>query len=47
MIRRERLIEGYASVFGETDLAGDVVRAGAFAASLARLSGAPMLFQHR
>jgi HK97 family phage prohead protease len=39
------LIEGYASLFGVEDMAGDVVRAGAFARSLRR--GSPsMLFQH-
>ncbi len=41
------LIEGYASVFGEPDLMGDVVLRGAFALSLA--GGArriAMLFQH-
>lgn len=41
------LIEGYASLFGVEDLAGDVVRAGAFARSLARSAGVPMLVQHR
>ncbi len=41
------LIEGYASLFGVEDLAGDVVRAGAFARSLARGAGVPMLLQHR
>jgi len=41
------LIEGYASLFGVEDLAGDVVRAGAFARSLARGDGVPMLLQHR
>jgi HK97 family phage prohead protease len=40
------LIEGYASLFGTPDLAGDVVRAGAFAASLRRGGPAPMLLQH-
>jgi HK97 family phage prohead protease len=40
------LIEGYASLFGVPDLAGDVVRAGAFGRSLARGGGVPMLFQH-
>lgn len=39
------LIEGYASLFGIEDLAGDVVRAGAFARSLMRETPA-MLFQH-
>ena len=38
---------GYASLFGEPDLAGDVVMPGAFAASLAeRGAGIKMLFQH-
>ncbi len=40
------LIEGYASLFGVADMAGDVVRAGAFAASLAA-RGPDMLLQHR
>ncbi len=40
------LIEGYASLFGVEDLAGDVVRAGAFARSLARSEAPPMLLQH-
>lgn len=44
------LIEGYASLFGVEDLAGDVVRAGAFARSLslaaARGGETPMLLQH-
>lgn len=44
---RPLLIEGYASIFGEEDLTGDVVRAGAFARSLARFSKLPMLLQHR
>ena len=44
---RPLLIEGYASIFGHEDLTGDVVRAGAFARSLARSSGVPMLLQHR
>lgn len=41
------LIEGYASLFGVEDLAGDVVRAGAFARTLARGAGVAMLLQHR
>jgi HK97 family phage prohead protease len=48
--RSSILIEGYASLFGIPDLAGDVVRAGAFGRSLTRLLAAggdvPMLFQH-
>ena len=40
------LIEGYAALFGMEDLSGDVVRAGAFARSLARSGGRPMLLQH-
>ncbi|WP_137389937.1 HK97 family phage prohead protease [Rhodoligotrophos defluvii] len=41
-------VEGYASLFGRPDSAGDVVMAGAFAASLARRPPAAvkMLFQH-
>jgi HK97 family phage prohead protease len=38
---------GYAAIFGRPDRGGDVVRAGAFARSLARRSGAvPLLWQH-
>lgn len=39
---------GYASLFGETDLAQDVVERGAFSRSLARrgANGVRMLFQH-
>lgn len=40
------VIEGYASLFGVEDLAGDVVRAGAFWRSLARGGRTPMLLQH-
>jgi HK97 family phage prohead protease len=43
-------IEGYASVFGVTDQGGDVVVAGAYGRSLARLAGegraVKMLWQH-
>lgn len=41
-------IAGYASLFGAADLAGDVVRPGAFAAALMRrgTGGVRMLFQH-
>jgi HK97 family phage prohead protease len=41
-------LEGYASLFGTVDAAGDMVVAGAFARSLARrgASGIRMLFQH-
>jgi HK97 family phage prohead protease len=41
------LIEGYASLFGKPDRAGDIVRPGAFGASLARQHVVPMLIQHR
>jgi uncharacterized protein len=40
------VIEGYASLFGVEDLAGDVVRAGAFARSLARGGMVGMLLSH-
>jgi HK97 family phage prohead protease len=43
---RPLVIEGYASLFGVEDLAGDVVRAGAFTRTLARGAGAAMLLQH-
>ncbi len=36
---------GYAAVFGQVDRGGDVIRAGAFAASLKR-GGVPLLWQH-
>lgn len=43
-------IEGYASLFGEVDHGGDIVAAGAYAASLAKLAAADrkvkMLWQH-
>jgi len=41
-------ISGYASLFGRKDLGGDIVRRGAFAASLLSLkdSKLPMLFSH-
>ena len=38
---------GYASVFDRVDRGGDVVRAGAFAASLAERRAVPLLWQHR
>jgi uncharacterized protein len=38
---------GYAAIFGRPDQGGDIVRAGAFARSLKRGSGAvPLLWQH-
>ena len=40
-------IEGYAALFGAADLAGDIVRAGAFRESLARRrSPLPLLLHH-
>lgn len=39
-------IEGHASLFDVRDLGGDIVRRGAFAASLLRKGSVPMLFQH-
>lgn len=43
-------IEGYASLFGQTDQGGDIVQQGAYGASLAALSAAgrsvKMLWQH-
>jgi HK97 family phage prohead protease len=38
---------GYAAVFDRPDRGGDVVRAGAFAASLERRREVPLLWQHR
>jgi uncharacterized protein len=43
---RSLVIEGYASLFGVEDLAGDVVRAGAFVRTLARKRNVGMLLQH-
>jgi HK97 family phage prohead protease len=40
------VIEGYASLFGVEDLAGDVVRAGAFARSLQAGGSVGMLLNH-
>jgi len=40
------IVEGYAALFGAPDLEGDVVRAGAFRASLSRKSRIPMLLHH-
>ncbi len=44
----ELRISGYASLFGRRDLGGDIVRRGAFSASLlaARPNRLPMLFGH-
>lgn len=38
---------GYASVFDRVDRGGDIVRAGAFAASLRGARPVPLLWQHR
>ena len=38
---------GYASVFDRVDRGGDVVRSGAFAASLRERRAVPLLWQHR
>ena len=45
---RENVFEGYASLFGKPDLAGDVVLPGAFRRALSRQrpGGIRMLFQH-
>ena len=40
-------LAGYAAVFDRPDRGGDVVRKGAFAASLARGGAVPLLWQHR
>lgn len=49
-VREGQVIEGYASLFGRRDQGGDVVQAGAYGASLARLAAAgrrvKMLWQH-
>lgn len=38
---------GYAALFGRADKSGDVVRKGAFAASLRRVPDVPLLWQHK
>lgn len=40
------IIEGYAALFGVADQMRDVIRAGAFARSLARRSELPILVEH-
>lgn len=47
-IEPDGTVEGYASLFGEIDLARDMMMPGAFVATLARrgLRRIPMLFQH-
>lgn len=46
-IKSDLRVSGYASLFGQVDLSGDVVQRGAFAASLLGLSERlPMLFGH-
>ena len=49
-VTEDAVIEGYASLFGQADQGGDMVAAGAYAASLAALAGAgrrvKMLWQH-
>lgn len=50
VVTEGRVIAGYASLFGQRDQGGDVVQAGAYAASLAALGAAgrrvKMLWQH-
>ena len=50
VLREGRVIEGYASLFGQRDQGGDVVLKGAYAASLKRLAAGgravKMLWQH-
>jgi uncharacterized protein len=50
VVTEGQLVEGYASLFGKTDQGGDVVRQGAYAASLKRLAvkggRVKMLWQH-
>ncbi len=46
-LNNELRVSGYASLFGQADMSGDVVQRGAFAASLLSLSGRlPMLVGH-
>ena len=47
-VTEDGAIRGYAAIFGETDLAGDIIERGAFAASVLRrgMAGIAMLWQH-
>jgi HK97 family phage prohead protease len=40
-------LAGYAAVFDRPDNGGDIIRAGAFAESLAKARDVPLLWQHR
>ena len=40
-------LAGYAAVFGHPDSGGDVIRPGAFAASLTSARDVPLLWQHK
>ena len=40
-------LAGYAAVFGHPDSGGDVIRPGAFAASLGAARDVPLLWQHK
>lgn len=40
-------VAGYAAIFDRPDSGGDVVRRGAFAESLKRSDGVPLLLQHK
>lgn len=47
LIKSDMRISGYASLFGQADISGDIVQRGAFAGSLLALTGRlPMLFGH-
>lgn len=47
LIRSDLRISGYASLFGQADMSGDVVQPGAFAACLLGMTARlPMLFGH-
>jgi HK97 family phage prohead protease len=40
-------LAGYAAVFGHPDSGGDIIRPGAFAASLGAVRDVPLLWQHK
>ena len=46
-IRGRIRFAGYAAVFGHPDSGGDVIRPGAFAASLEAVRDVPLLWQHK
>lgn len=46
MTRAQRRIAGYAAIFDRPDRGGDIVRRGAFARALSRVTPLPLYWQH-